>query len=145
MTALQPRKPSQQESQETHQHPHHQPPSLPSLTASHELYLSSIRSNLFLRHKQAPLRLALEEIAGLIVRTSAAGVSLSSETKRFSLEEQEEVFDRLSEGFVGLLRGLAGKASRERRDWQQELLSESEAAKLLLARLSWRGVEEWDT
>jgi hypothetical protein len=120
------------------------PTDLPSLTASHESYLSSIRNKLFLRHKHAAIRLAVEELAGIIVKTTA-GALHPSETERSLLAEQEERFDILSDELIGLLRGVASKISREQRDWQQQQSSasssESEAAKLLLARLSWRGSE----
>jgi hypothetical protein len=138
MIALQPK------AQEASEQPQAQPTDLPSLTASHESYLSSIRNKLFLRHKHAAIRLAVEELAGIIVKTTA-GALHPSETERSSLAEQEERFDILSDELIGLLRGVASKISREQRDWQQQQSSasssESEAAKLLLARLSWRGSE----
>jgi hypothetical protein len=130
MTALRPKAQGETETQ---------PTDLPSLTASHESYLSSIRNKLFLRHKYAAIRLAVEELAGLIVKTTA-GALYPSETERSSLVEQEERFDVLSEELIVLLRGLASKPPKEQRDWQQQQSSssssESEAAKLLLARLS---------
>jgi hypothetical protein len=135
LTALQP-KANEQQTQ--------QPTDLPSLTASHETYLSSIRNKLFLRHKYAAIRLAVEELAGLIVKTTAAALQ-SSETERILLAGQEQRFDVLSDELIGLLRGVASKPSKEQRDRQQQQSSssssESEAAKLLLARLSWRGSE----
>jgi hypothetical protein len=135
MTALRPKAQGETETQ---------PTDLPSLTASHESYLSSIRNKLFLRHKYAAIRLAVEELAGLIVKTTA-GALYPSETERSSLVEQEERFDALSDELIVLLRGLASKPPKEQRDWQQQQSSssssESEAAKLLLARLSWRSSE----
>jgi hypothetical protein len=140
MIALRPK--AQDEAEETQTQ---QPTDLPSLTASHESYLSSIRNRLFLRHKHAAIRLAVEELAGIIVKTTAAALR-PSESERVSLAGQEERFNVLSEELNGLLRGLASKPAREQRDWQQQQQSsssssESEAAKLLLARLSWRGSE----
>jgi hypothetical protein len=136
MTALQPK--AQGEETEI------QATDLPSLTASHEAYLSSIRNKLFLRHKHSAIRLAIEELAGLIVKAAAAALH-ASETERNPVAEQEERFDVLSDDLLGLLRGLATKPARELRDWQQQQSSssssESEAAKLLLARLSWRSSE----
>lgn len=136
MTALQPK--AQGEETEI------QATDLPSLTASHEAYLSSIRNKLFLRHKHSAIRLAIEELAGLIVKAAAAALH-ASETERNPVAEQEERFDVLSDDLLGLLRGLATKPARELRDWKQQQSSssssESEAAKLLLARLSWRSSE----
>jgi hypothetical protein len=139
MTALRPK--AQGEEPET------QAADLPSLTASHEAYLSSIRNKLFLRHKHAAIRLAIEELAGLIVKAAAAALHALETERSTTLAEQEERFDVLSDDLLGLLRGLASKPAREQRDWQQQQqssssLSESEAAKLLLARLSWRSSEK---
>ena len=67
MIALQPK------AQEASEQPQAQPTDLPSLTASHESYLSSIRNKLFLRHKHAAIRLA--QGAGRLIRsTSDKGV-----------------------------------------------------------------------
>jgi len=140
LTALQ-LKAQQQQQQQHQQQAGTQQTDLPSLTASHETYLSSIRNRLFLRHRHAAIRAALEELAGLIVKTTAAALH-PSETEKLSLIGQAERFDNLSEELIGLLRGLASKPPREQRDWQQQsspsssTSSESEAAKLLLARLS---------
>jgi hypothetical protein len=140
MNALQPKAQGEEEGTERQT----QPTDLPSLTATHESYLSSIRNKLFLRHKHTAIRLAVEELAGIIVKTTA-GALHSSETGKVALAEQEERFDVLSDELISLLQGLASKPSKEQRDWQQQqsssLSSESEAAKLLLARLSWRGSE----
>ena len=144
LTALQPKAQEEGKAAAAASLGNRQQTDLPTLTASHETYLSSIRSKLFLRHKHAAVRLVLEELAGLIVKTTAAAVH-PSESDKVSLAGQEERFDVLSNDLIGLLRGLASKSSREQRDWQQSSSSsssESEAAKLLSARLSWRGERE---
>jgi hypothetical protein len=110
---------------------------LHSITRLHETCLDDIRSKMFLRQKHAKLRLVLEEMAAIVIKTTLAAVhDTASES---SIAEQERRLDALSAELRALLEILANKPSREGRSDGTILhaQSESDAAKGLLARLSW--------
>jgi hypothetical protein len=110
---------------------------LHSITRLHETCLDDIRSKMFLRQKHAKLRLVLEELAAIVIKTTLTTVHDTAGES--SVEEQERRFDALSGELRALLEVLANKPSREGRSdgMIMHTQSESDAAKLLLARLSW--------
>jgi hypothetical protein len=115
----------------------HQSADLHSITRLHETCLDDIRSKMFLRHKHAKLRLVLEELAAIVIKTTLTAVhDMAGES---SVAEQERRFDVLNKELRTLLEILANKPSREGRGNGTTLhaQSESDVAKGLLARLSW--------
>jgi hypothetical protein len=94
---------------------------------------------MFLRHKHAKLRLVLEELAAIVIRTTL--IVVHDATGQSSAAEQESRFDVLSVELRSLLEVLANKPIKEDRgDVRLERVhSESDMAKLLLARLGWQG------
>jgi uncharacterized membrane protein len=110
---------------------------LHSITRLHETCLDDVRTKMFLRHKHAKLRSVLEELAAIVIKTTLAAVHDTAGES--SVAEQEKRFDALNAELRALLEILANKPSREGRGDGTMLhaQSESDAAKLLLARLSW--------
>lgn len=115
----------------------HQSADLHSITRLHETCLDDIRTKMFLRHKHAKLRAVLEELAAIVIKTTL--IVVHDATGQSSVTEQGSRFDVLSEEMRALLEVLANKPSKEDRGGVhlQHAQSESDAAKLLLARLSW--------
>jgi len=110
---------------------------LHTITRLHETCLDDIRSKMFLRHKHAKLRLVLEELAAIVIKTAL--IVVHDATGKSSVAEQEGRFDVLSVELRSLLEVLANKPVREERGDMhlQRTHTESDAAKLLLARLGW--------
>lgn len=115
----------------------HQSADLHSITRLHETCLDDIRAKMFLRHKHAKIRVVLEELAAIVIKTTLSAVHDTA--SRSSVAEQEKRFDLLSEELRALLEVLANKPSKEDRGdvIMRHAQSEGDVAKLLLARLSW--------
>lgn len=109
------------------------------ITRLHETCLDDIRNKMFLRHRNVKLRLVLEELAAIVIKTTL--IVVHDATGQSSVAEQENRFDALSVELSSLLEGLANKAAKEDRGdvRLQRVHSESDMAKLLLARLGWQG------
>jgi hypothetical protein len=127
---LQPRQEAEQISQSIDLH---------TITRLHESCLDDIRSKMFLRHKHAKVRLVLEELAAIVIKTTL--IVVHDAASQSSIAEQEGRFDLLSEQLRSLLEVLANKPAKEDRGdvHLQRTHSESDAAKVLLARLGWQG------
>ena len=112
---------------------------LHTITRLHETCLDDIRSKMFLRHKHAKLRSVLEELAAIVIKTAL--IVVHDATGRSKVAEQECRFDLLSVELRSLLEVLANKPVNEDRGdlHLQRVHSESDVAKLLLARLGWQG------
>jgi hypothetical protein len=110
---------------------------LHTITRLHETCLDDIRSKMFLRHKHAKLRAVLEELAAIVIKTALTVVHDAA--GQSSVAEQESRFDGLSVELRSLLEVLANKPVKEERGdgRSRGAQSESDAAKLLLARLGW--------
>jgi hypothetical protein len=120
----------------------HIPPSvdLHTITRLHETCLDDIRSKMFLRHKHAKMRSVLEELAAIVIKTTLVVVHDAAGSQRSIVKEQESRFDGLSMELGALLEGMANKPAKEERgdaSRLQRAQTESEAAKLLRARLGW--------
>lgn len=111
---------------------------LHSITRLHESCLNDIRAKLFVRQKHAKIRTVLEQLAAVVIKTTL-GV-MRDTTGRDSVAEQDAQLDALSAELRSLLEVIANKISKDDRDaaHMQYAQSESDAAKLLLARLSWQ-------
>lgn len=107
-----------------------------SISRSHESCLDEIRSKLFLRRKHEKVRSTLEELADIILKTTA--VAVHGVQGDVPMAERESRFDALSDELCTMLVNLAAKVDRDTGKGAHEVQSESEAAKLLLSRLSWR-------
>ena len=122
-----------------HEEARHTPQSadLHTITRLHETCLDDIRSRMFLRHKHAKLRSVLEELAAIVIKTTL--IVVHDAAGQSSVVEQERNFDSLSAELRSLLGVLANKVAKEDRGplSAQHTHTESDAAKLLLARLSW--------
>jgi hypothetical protein len=112
---------------------------LHTITRLHETCLDDIRNKMFLRHRNVKLRLVLEELAAIVIKTTL--IVVHDATGQSSVAEQENRFDALSVELSSLLEGLANKPAKEDRGdvRLQRVHSESDMAKLLLARLGWQG------
>ena len=93
---------------------------------------------MFLRHKYAKVRLVLEELAAIVIKTTL--IVVHDAAGKSSIIEQEGRFDLLSVELRSLLEALANKPAKEDRGdvHSQRTHTESDAAKVLLARLSWQ-------
>jgi hypothetical protein len=127
---LQPRQEAEQISQSIDLH---------TITRLHESCLDDIRSKMFLRHKHAKVRLVLEELAAIVIKTTL--IVVHDAAGQSSIAEQESRFDLLSAELRSLLEVLANKPAKEDRGdvHSQRTHTESDAAKVLLARLGWQG------
>ena len=112
---------------------------LHTITRFHECCLDDIRSKMFLRHRHAKVRLVLEELAAIVVKTTL--IVVHDAAGQSSVAEQEGRFDLLSVELRSLLEVLANRPVKEDRAdvHSQRTHTESDAAKLLLARLGWQG------
>lgn len=111
---------------------------LRTVTRLHEACLDDIRGKLFLRHKHLKIRAVLDDLAGLVIKATATALH-DGETQS-AVADQERRFDVLTKELAALLEVLANKPTKEDRAgvYAQSAQSEGDAAKLLLARLSWR-------
>lgn len=127
---LQPRQEAEQISQSMDLH---------MITRLHESCLDDIRNKMFLRHKHAKVRLVLEELAAIVIKTTL--IVVHDAAGQSSVAEQEGRFDSLSVELRSLLEVLANKPAKEDRGdvRSQRTHTESDAAKVLLARLGWQG------
>jgi hypothetical protein len=123
---LQPRQEAEQISQSMDLH---------MITRLHESCLDDIRNKMFLRHKHAKVRLVLEELAAIVIKTTL--IVVHDAAGQSSIAEQEGRFDLLSAELRSLLEVLANKPAKENRGdvHSQRTHTESDAAKVLLARL----------
>jgi hypothetical protein len=108
---------------------------LHTITRLHESCLDDIRNKMFLRHKYAKVRLVLEELAAIVIKTTL--IVVHDAAGQSSIAEQEGRFDLLSAELRSLLEVLANKPAKENRGdvHSQRTHTESDAAKVLLARL----------
>jgi hypothetical protein len=111
---------------------------LHTITRLHETCVDDIRGKMFLRHKHAKLRSVLEELAAIVIKTAL--IVVHDATGQSSVAEQESRFDVLSVELRSMLEALANKPIKEDRGdvRLQHVHSESDMAKLLLARLGWQ-------
>ncbi|GAB7335885.1 hypothetical protein MBLNU13_g08141t1 [Cladosporium sp. NU13] len=130
LNELQPRQEAEQISQSVDLH---------RITRLHERCLDDIRSKMFLRHKHAKVRSVLEELAAIVIKTTL--IVVHDAAGQSSVAEQEGRFDRLSVELRSSLEVLANKPAKEDRGdvHSQRTHTESDAAKVLLARLGWQG------
>ena len=112
---------------------------LHTITCLHETCLDEIRSKMFLRHKHAKVRSVLEELAAIVIKTTL--IVVHDAAGESSVADQEGRFDQLSVELRSLLEVLANKPAKENRGdvHSQRTHTESDAAKVLLARLGWQG------
>lgn len=110
---------------------------LHSITRLHESCLNDIRAKLFVRQKHAKIRTVLEQLAAIVIKTTL--IVMRDTTGRESIAEQDTQLDALSAELRSLLEVIANKISKDDHDAarMQHAQSESDVAKLLLARLSW--------
>jgi hypothetical protein len=124
-----------------HKEAEHAPQSvdLQTITRLHETCLDDIRGKMFLRHKYSKLRSVLEELAAIVIKTTL--IVVHDATGQSSVAEQENRFDALGVEVRSMLEVLANKPIKEDRGdvRLQRVHSESDMAKLLLARLGWQG------